>query len=64
MPRKIYKTLIYRFMSIIVAFTLIQAITGDIKISTTLTIFIEFIKTIQHYVFEYLWGKVKWKENI
>jgi len=60
----LYKTIIYRTISIILLFIIIYIVSGDIEETTTLTIFIEIIKTLQYFIYDYIWSKRKClKEN-
>lgn len=55
--RKLYKTLIYRAISIIMIFMIVYFITYDFTETTAITIIIEIVKTIQYFVFDCLWKK-------
>jgi len=49
------KTIIYRFIVILITLSIGYLLTNNIKISIKLAFITETLQTITYYIFEYLW---------
>ena len=55
-----FKTVLYRIVSVIIAFTVGYLWTGKLLRSIYLTIFIELVQTINYFIYENIWEQIKW----
>ena len=56
-----FKTVLYRIVSVIIAFTVGYLWTGKLLRSIYLTIFIELVQTINYFIYENIWDQIKWR---
>jgi len=57
MKATIVKVVAWRFLSITITLAILFLLTGDIKSSSKITLFLHTILTFSHYFFESLWNK-------
>lgn len=55
-----FKTVLYRIVSVVIAFSVGYFWTGKLLRSIYLTIFIELVQTINYFVYENIWDQIKW----
>lgn len=58
--RIFFKTILYRLISIIIAFCISYIWTKQFEASLYLTLFIELVQTISYFIYENLWNQVGW----
>ena len=58
--RIFFKTILYRIISIIIAFCISYIWTKQFEASLYLTLFIELDQTISYFIYENLWNRVGW----
>jgi uncharacterized membrane protein len=55
---RLVKVICWRILSIMVTFSLLFGLTGDIKSSTTVTVLLHCFLTVAHFGFETIWEKI------
>jgi uncharacterized membrane protein len=58
--RSIGKSVTWRIISIVVLVTVAYLVTGDIRMTTGITVFFQMILAVLYYIHERIWEKSSW----
>ena len=65
MKERFAKVLLWRFLSILITFSTIFVINGDIQSTTQLTLLLHFFLIVGHFLFETVWDyKIRYKNDL
>lgn len=58
--RILVKSLLYRFLGVLITLIWSLVLTGDLTLALKFSIMVEFTQTIVYFIYEHCWNNIKW----